>query len=127
MNQKPFILALMMSSERRKFKHSFLFKTSAEMKRCAKCRRRLLVLVFPIFSSSPVVVSDLTLRVSQDSGFLHTLGGLSCPSGPLPVLLFPLCCRVCGLTLEETDLEGDKVEGEGESEGDGGQVTHFLM
>uniref|UniRef100_H2L855 Zinc finger protein 513 n=1 Tax=Oryzias latipes TaxID=8090 RepID=H2L855_ORYLA len=23
-------------------------------------------------------------------------------SGPLPVLLFPLCCRVCGLTLEES-------------------------
>ncbi|KAG7236314.1 hypothetical protein INR49_001133 [Caranx melampygus] len=66
------------------------------------------------------VVSDLTLRVSQDSGYLQTLGGLGSPSAPLPVLLFPLCCRVCGLTLEEADLEGDKAEGEGE--GDGGQV-----
>lgn len=67
------------------------------------------------------VVSDLTLRMSQDSAFLHTLGGLSSPSGPLPVLLFPLCCRLCGLTLEEADLEGDKADAEGE--GDGGQVS----
>ncbi|KAM9835958.1 zinc finger protein 513-like [Aulostomus maculatus] len=67
------------------------------------------------------VVSDLTLRVSRDAGFLHTLGELSPPSAPLPVLLFPLCCRLCGLTLEEADLEGDKTEGEGE-DGDGGQV-----
>ncbi|XP_005754062.1 zinc finger protein 513 isoform X2 [Pundamilia nyererei] len=66
------------------------------------------------------VMSDLTLRVSQDSAYLQTLGGLGSPSGPLPVLLFPLCCRVCGLTLEESDLEGDKAEGE--VEGDGGQV-----
>ncbi|XP_039998316.1 zinc finger protein 513 [Xiphias gladius] len=66
------------------------------------------------------VVSDLTLRVSQDSDYLQTFGGLGSPSAPLPVLLFPLCCRVCGLTLEEADLEGDKAEGEGE--GDGGQV-----
>lgn len=65
-------------------------------------------------------MSDLTLRVSQDSGYLQTLGGLGSPSGPLPVLLFPLCCRACGLTLEESDLEGDKAEGEGEA--DGGQV-----
>uniref|UniRef100_A0A8D2ZMZ6 Zinc finger protein 513 n=1 Tax=Scophthalmus maximus TaxID=52904 RepID=A0A8D2ZMZ6_SCOMX len=57
----------------------------------------------------PTVVSDLTLRVSQDSGFLHTLGGLGSPSAPLPVLLFPLCCRLCGLTLEEADLEEDKM------------------
>lgn len=64
------------------------------------------------------VVSDLTLRVSQDSGYLQTLGGLGSPSAPLPVLLFPLCCRACGLTLEEADLEGDK----GDGEGDGGQV-----
>ncbi|XP_042372903.1 zinc finger protein 513-like, partial [Plectropomus leopardus] len=66
------------------------------------------------------VVSDLTLRVSQSSGYLQTLGALGSPSAPLPVLLFPLCCRVCGLTLEEADLEGDKAEGE--AEGDGGQV-----
>ncbi|KAM4711309.1 zinc finger protein 513-like isoform 1-T2 [Anableps anableps] len=63
---------------------------------------------------------ELTLRVSQDSSYLRTLGGLGTPSGPLPVLLFPLCCRLCGLTLEEADLEGDR--GEGEAEGDGGQV-----
>uniref|UniRef100_A0A3Q3F8W6 Zinc finger protein 513-like n=1 Tax=Labrus bergylta TaxID=56723 RepID=A0A3Q3F8W6_9LABR len=71
-------------------------------------------------SETEDVVSDLTLRVSQDAGFLQTLGGLGSPSAPLPVLLFPLCCRLCGLTLEEADLEGDKAEGEGE--GDGGQV-----
>lgn len=68
-----------------------------------------------------VVVSGLTLRVSPDSTFLHTLGGLGSPSGPLPVLLFPLCCRLCGLTLEEADLDGDKADGE--DEGDGGQVN----
>ncbi|XP_029372577.1 zinc finger protein 513-like isoform X2 [Echeneis naucrates] len=70
------------------------------------------------------VMSDLTLRVSQDSGFLQTLGGLGSASAPLPVLLFPLCCRVCGLTLEEADLEGEKAEGDGDGEGDvdGGQV-----
>lgn len=65
-------------------------------------------------------MSDLTLRVSQDSGYLQTLGGLGSPSAPLPVLLFPLCCRLCGLTLEEADLEGEKAEGD--VEGDGGQV-----
>ncbi|MEQ2190358.1 hypothetical protein XENOCAPTIV_030949 [Xenoophorus captivus] len=63
----------------------------------------------------------LTLRVSQDSSYLHTLEGLGSPSGPLPVLLFPMCCQVCGLTLEDADLEGDK--GEGEAEGDGGQMS----
>lgn len=68
-----------------------------------------------------IVVSDLTLRVSPDSTFLRTLGGLGSPSGPLPVLLFPLCCRLCGLTLEEADLDGDKADGE--DEGDGGQVN----
>lgn len=73
-----------------------------------------------LFSLRRAVVSDLTLRVSQDSGYLQTLGGLGSPSAPLPVLLFPLCCRACGLTLEEADLEGDKAEGEGEA--DGGQV-----
>lgn len=67
------------------------------------------------------MVSDLTLRVSQDSALLQTLGGLGSPSSPLPVLLFPLCCRLCGLTLEEADLEGDK--GDGEGEGDAGQVN----
>ncbi|RVE75182.1 hypothetical protein OJAV_G00014220 [Oryzias javanicus] len=63
------------------------------------------------------VMSDLTLRVSQD--YLQTLGSFSAASGPLPVLLFPLCCRACGLTLEEADLEGDKGEG---AESDGAQV-----
>ncbi|XP_038138347.1 zinc finger protein 513-like, partial [Cyprinodon tularosa] len=66
--------------------------------------------------------SELTLRVSQDSSYLRTLGGLGAPSGPLPVLLFPLCCRLCGLTLEEADLEGEKDGGEVEAEREGGQV-----
>lgn len=80
--------------------------------------------MFALFLLPPAVVSDLTLRVSQDSAYLQTLGGLGSPSAPLPVLLFPLCCRVCGLTLEEADLEEDKAEGEGE--GDAGQVnSHF--
>lgn len=78
-----------------------------------------------VFFLLPAVVSDLTLRVSQDSAYLQTLGGLGSPSAPLPVLLFPLCCRVCGLTLEEADLEGDKAEGEGE--GDGGQVNSLFL
>ncbi|XP_029941818.1 zinc finger protein 513-like [Salarias fasciatus] len=62
------------------------------------------------------VMSDLTLRVSQDAGYLQTLGGLGSPSAPLPVLLFPLCCRLCGLTLEEADLDGDKADGEAEAD-----------
>ncbi|XP_061571480.1 zinc finger protein 513-like [Cololabis saira] len=61
-------------------------------------------------SVSEDAVSDLTLRVSQDAAFLQA-------SGALPVLLFPLCCRACGRTLEEADLEGDK-----ELDADGGQV-----
>lgn len=77
--------------------------------------------LFLLFLLPPAVVSDLTLRVSQDSTYLQTLGGLGSPSAPLPVLLFPLCCRVCGLTLEEADLEEDKAEAEGE--GDAGQVN----
>uniref|UniRef100_A0A1A8J6G3 Zinc finger protein 513 n=2 Tax=Nothobranchius kuhntae TaxID=321403 RepID=A0A1A8J6G3_NOTKU len=68
------------------------------------------------------VMSDLTLRVTQDSSFFRSLGALGPPSGPLPVLLFPLCCRVCGLTLEEADLDGDRPEGEMEGDVDGGQV-----
>ncbi|XP_041834727.1 zinc finger protein 513-like [Melanotaenia boesemani] len=63
---------------------------------------------------------EVTLRLSQDSAYLQALGGLGSPSSPLPVLLFPLCCRVCGLTLEEADLEGDRAEGEAEP--DGGQA-----
>lgn len=65
--------------------------------------------------------------MSQDSGYLQTLGGLGSPSAPLPVLLFPLCCRLCGLTLEEADLEGDKAEGDEEGEGDGGQVRLLTL
>ncbi|KAJ3584130.1 hypothetical protein NHX12_014626 [Muraenolepis orangiensis] len=62
------------------------------------------------------VVSDLTLRVSQDSsGYLQTLGALGSPSAPLPDLLFPLCCRVCGLALDEAHLlEGGKGEADGD-------------
>ncbi|XP_046887457.1 zinc finger protein 513 [Hypomesus transpacificus] len=56
------------------------------------------------------VVSDLTVRVSEGASFLQTLGGIGSPSAPLPDLLFPLCCRACGLALEG---EG---EGEGEAE-----------
>lgn len=74
------------------------------------------------------MVSDLTLRLSQDSALLQTLGGLGSPSSPLPVLLFPLCCRACGLTLEEADLEGEhKAGGEGETEGEAGQVRPFVV
>ncbi|KAK5847465.1 hypothetical protein PBY51_016589 [Eleginops maclovinus] len=58
-------------------------------------------------AASEEVISDLT--------YLQTLGGLGSPSAPLPVLLFPLCCQLCGLTLEEADLEGDKAEGEGDA------------
>uniref|UniRef100_A0A8C6KZF9 Zinc finger protein 513 n=1 Tax=Nothobranchius furzeri TaxID=105023 RepID=A0A8C6KZF9_NOTFU len=71
-----------------------------------------------------LVMSDLTLRVTQDSSFFRNLGALGPPSGPLPVLLFPLCCRVCGLTLEEADLDGDRPEGEMEGDVDGGQVRY---
>ncbi|KAK5891044.1 hypothetical protein CgunFtcFv8_018337 [Champsocephalus gunnari] len=63
-------------------------------------------------AESEQVISELT--------FLQTLGGLGSPSAPLPVLLFPLCCQMCGLTLEDSDLEGDKAEGDGE--GDAAQV-----
>ncbi|XP_041710444.1 zinc finger protein 513 [Coregonus clupeaformis] len=57
------------------------------------------------------VVSDLTVCVREDSDFLQTplLPRLP-PSAPLPDLLFPLCCRSCGLTLEG---EGGETEGEG--------------
>lgn len=75
-------------------------------------------------------MSDLTLQLSQDSALLQTLGGLGSPSSPLPVLLFPLCCRVCGLTLEEADLEGEPkadAEAEGENEGEAGQVRSIVV
>ncbi|XP_034035349.1 zinc finger protein 513-like isoform X2 [Thalassophryne amazonica] len=63
----------------------------------------------------------VTLQVSQDSGFLRTLGGaLGSPSALLPALLFPLCCQLCGLTLEDADLDVDKVDSQGDS--DGGQI-----
>lgn len=80
-----------------------------------------MIRLFVLISVPRAVVSDLTLRVSQDSGYLQTLGGLGSPSAPLPVLLFPLCCQLCGLTLEEADLEADKAEGE-DGDSDGGQV-----
>ncbi|XP_077459972.1 zinc finger protein 513-like isoform X2 [Stigmatopora argus] len=48
--------------------------------------------------------SDLTLQVSQESAYL------SSESGPLPVLLVPLSCQLCGLALEEADLEGIKMK-----------------
>nr|XP_057908314.1 zinc finger protein 513-like [Doryrhamphus excisus] len=56
------------------------------------------------------VITDLTLQVSQDSTCLQLQGGLTTASNPLPVLLFPLCCRLCSLTLEEADLVGVNME-----------------
>uniref|UniRef100_A0A4W5MS93 Zinc finger protein 513 n=1 Tax=Hucho hucho TaxID=62062 RepID=A0A4W5MS93_9TELE len=74
-------------------------------------------------TQSDAVVSDLTVCIREDSDFLQNLGGVASPSSPslppsapLPDLLFPLCCRSCGLTLEG---EGGETEGEG-----GGQVCN---
>lgn len=53
-----------------------------------------------------------TLTVSQ-GGFL-SLGSLE-SSSPLPALLFPVCCRVCGQTLEDEDIQTDR--GDGDTEG----------
>uniref|UniRef100_A0A673Z1D0 Zinc finger protein 513 n=1 Tax=Salmo trutta TaxID=8032 RepID=A0A673Z1D0_SALTR len=71
------------------------------------------------------VLSDLTVCVREDSDFLQSLGGVASPSSPrlppsapLPDLLFPLCCRSCGLTLE------------GEAEGRGqmcSQCSEFVL
>lgn len=80
------------------------------------------VIFFFFLSSLRAVVSDLTLRISQVSGFFHTLGGLGSPSAPLPVLLFPLSCQVCGLTLEEVDLQESKANEEEEGEEERGPV-----
>lgn len=52
-----------------------------------------------------------TLTVSQ-GGFL-SLGSLGSGS-PLPALLFPVCCRVCGQTLEDEDIQTDR---DGDTEG----------
>lgn len=66
------------------------------------------------------VVSNVTLTVSQ-KGFLQTLGALGAGS-PLPALLFPLCCRKCGLTLEDDELQAER--GDGDSEG---QVQSLIL
>ncbi|XP_057715861.1 zinc finger protein 513-like isoform X2 [Corythoichthys intestinalis] len=58
---------------------------------------------------SETTASDLTLQVSQKSAYLNDA------SRPLPVLLFPLCCRLCGLTLEEADLDDINMEDRKES------------
>ncbi|XP_061635519.1 zinc finger protein 513-like [Phyllopteryx taeniolatus] len=60
-------------------------------------------------SKSGKAVSDLTLRVTQESAYLQAQGKLSSASGP--VLLFPLCCRLCGLTLEGINMEDIKDSG----------------
>uniref|UniRef100_A0A3P8VJX6 Zinc finger protein 513 n=1 Tax=Cynoglossus semilaevis TaxID=244447 RepID=A0A3P8VJX6_CYNSE len=78
-------------------------------------------------AESEEVVSDLTLRISQVSGFFHTLGGLGSPSAPLPVLLFPLSCQVCGLTLEEVDLQESKANEEEEGEEERGPVCRRCL
>ncbi|XP_061780127.1 zinc finger protein 513-like isoform X2 [Nerophis lumbriciformis] len=56
------------------------------------------------------IASDLTLQVSQDSAYLQMQDRLTSASNLLPVLLFPLCCRLCGLTLEEADMEDVNME-----------------
>uniref|UniRef100_A0A8C8GRA8 Zinc finger protein 513 n=1 Tax=Oncorhynchus tshawytscha TaxID=74940 RepID=A0A8C8GRA8_ONCTS len=69
------------------------------------------------------MVSDLTVCMREDSDFLQNREGVASPSSPrlppsapLPDLLFPLCCRSCGLNLEG---EGGETEEEG-----GGQVCN---
>ncbi|XP_051913417.1 zinc finger protein 513-like [Hippocampus zosterae] len=59
---------------------------------------------------SEKAVSNLTLQVSQDSAYLQAQSSLSSTAGPLPVLLFPLCCQLCGLTLQEGDPDPIKME-----------------
>ncbi|XP_077423006.1 zinc finger protein 513-like [Vanacampus margaritifer] len=59
---------------------------------------------------SQKAVSNLTLQVTQESAYLQTEVRLSPPAGPLPVLFSPLCCRLCGLTLEEADLDAINME-----------------
>lgn len=54
-----------------------------------------------------------TLTVSQ-GGFL-SLGSLE-SSSPLPALLFPVCCRVCGQTLEDEDIQTDRADGDTEGQ-----------
>ncbi|XP_076834537.1 zinc finger protein 513 [Brachyhypopomus gauderio] len=64
------------------------------------------------------VVSDLTLQISGNPDFLHSYGGLrpdrnppsllepeglGQESDPLPELLFPFTCRVCGSVLEDEE------------------------
>lgn len=54
-----------------------------------------------------------TLTVSQ-GGFL-SLGSLE-SSSPLPALLFPVCCRVCGQTLEDEDIQTDRGDAHAEGQ-----------
>ncbi|XP_077370082.1 uncharacterized protein LOC144014257 isoform X2 [Festucalex cinctus] len=66
-----------------------------------------------VHGKSEKAVSNLTLQVTQESAYLQAEGRLSSPAGPLsPVLLFPLCCRLCGRTLEEDGInnmeDGDR-------------------
>uniref|UniRef100_A0A673K663 Zinc finger protein 513 n=1 Tax=Sinocyclocheilus rhinocerous TaxID=307959 RepID=A0A673K663_9TELE len=49
------------------------------------------------------VVSDLTLHISSDPDFLQSYDTLRTESDPLPELLFPFTCRVCGAVLEDEE------------------------
>ncbi|KAK3538327.1 hypothetical protein QTP70_035228 [Hemibagrus guttatus] len=66
------------------------------------------------------VGSDLSLHISADSDFLQSIGGLHADrhppslledealgqeSEPMAELLFPFTCRVCGLALEDEEVE----------------------
>ncbi|KAJ0062484.1 hypothetical protein NL108_013957, partial [Boleophthalmus pectinirostris] len=57
------------------------------------------------------VVSTLTL---SQSGFL-SLGSLE-SSSPLPALLFPVLCRICGKTLEEDDIQNERGDTDAEGQ-----------
>lgn len=57
------------------------------------------------------VVSNLSVTVSQ-AGFLQSLGSLAPPGSPLPALLFPVCCRSCGHSLDDEDIQGGDTEGQ---------------
>lgn len=84
--------------------HTQLQQQKSERRRTEEKRRQ---------AQTEEVVSNVTLTVSQ-KGFLQTLGALGAGS-PLPALLFPLCCRKCGLTLEDDELQAER--GDGDSEG----------
>ncbi|XP_049609702.1 zinc finger protein 513 isoform X1 [Syngnathus scovelli] len=59
---------------------------------------------------SDKAVSNRMRQVSQESAYLQAQDRLSSPAGSLPVLLFPLCCRRCGLTLDAMDVEDSDTQ-----------------